>query len=300
MALPQPSPYLPNPMYLTLEEVRSSVTWAITPGGAEGTDFSIGGSYSDQQINNMILQASRKIDSYIKGSLALAVRFEETRGHDNNTLRLRHWPIWQGNATTLTADAPSGSTSLVLADATGAQPGKNLFTQTAEATPPVVGANYNPPYWGGPDTVQLRYPTTRDHFSGEPVYLNGLDFVQIVLPTSFYPITTESIVVQYALGLIQNFTPLIFQRTGYNPIFTKNTPIQIQYTSGLLPDQYPPTLKQACLDLMLYQVAARVLTGIKRYRSGQRTVEYEDAFAKGIPPSICDALCEFKRSVGIY
>jgi len=300
MPLPQPTPYLPNPMYLTIEEVRSSVTWSYTAGGSEGTDFSIAGPYSDQQINNMILQASRKIDSYIKGSLALAVRLEETRGQDNNTLRLRHWPIWQGNITQLTADAPVGSTTLSLADATGAQPGKNLFTQTAESTPPIVGPNYTPPYWGGPGVVTLKSPTTRDHFSGEPVTLAGLDFVQIVLPSSVYPITSESIVVQYALGLIQNFTPLIFQRTGYNPIFTKNTPIQIQYTSGLLPDQYPPSLKQACLDLMLYQVAARVLVGVKRYRSGQRTVEYEDAFAKGIPPSVCDALGEFKRSAGIF
>lgn len=300
MPLPQPTPYLPNPMYLTLEEVRSSVTWGFLEGEQKGIDLSIAGPYSDQQILTLISQASRKIDGWIKDTLVLAVRFEEARGQDNNTLRLLHYPIWQGLQTTFTEAAHVGDTSISLAETMGIQPGKKLFTNPAESTVPTVSGDYKGNYWGGPGVVTLDKPLLLDHSINEVLNVYGLDLVQIVLPTSFYPITTESIVVQYSLGLIQNFTPLIFQRTGYNPIFTKDTPIQIQYTSGMDPYQYPPSLKEACLDIMTYQIAARLYAGVKKVKSGERTVEYEDALAKGIPPSACENLSQFRRGGGIY
>lgn len=298
MPLPQPSPYLPDPMYVTLEDVRSSVTSAFLEGDQEGLDLSVAGPYNDQQVTNMIIQASRKIDGHIKDTLVLAVRFEETRGTDSANLRLRHYPVWQGSITSLTSPATAGDTTIQVADMLGMQPGKDVFFLSRESMAPVIHPTFVPNPLGGPGPVTLYKPLLQSHYSGEQININGVDLVQIQLPNSVYPITTDTIIVEYALGLIQNYTPLIFQRTGYTPIFMKNVPIQIQYTSGLLPTQYPPALKQACLDLLIYQALGRRYTGIKRYHTGVRSVEYENALAKGIPPDVVDALSQFQRTEG--
>lgn len=312
MPLPVPTPYLPVPMYLTIEEARASMVDSGFGDEAAGSiDFSVAGPFNNQQLKNMIVQASRRIDAHCLDTMMLTTRFEEQRGQGGSNIRLWHYPIWQGLITTLTADAHQGDMSIQLADTTGIQPGKILFLgvtfgqgQVIEFSVPTtqVSGNYVLNPYGGPGTVPLVLPLGSGFPSGTTAQVSGVDFLQIVLPGSTYPISAQAIVTQYATGIIENYSPLIFQSVGYTPNFARDVPLQIQYTSGYLPSQYPPTLKQACLDVMTYQVVQRRMTGVVRAHRGETTVQYGQVGGKNgaLPAEICYGLTQFCRYGGIW
>lgn len=305
MPLPTASPFFNDPMYLTLEEVRASTTWAVFDE-SDGVDLSFDGPYNDQQIINMIKQASRKMDGCMGDTHVLTTRWEEIRGTGSSNLRLRHYPVWQGLQTTLATDAPSGSTVISLNNVYGIQSGKYIFFATnPEAPNPYVSGDFIQQFYPGQGSITLAKPLVSNHYSGELVIVRGIDFVMI--QNGQQPVFTDisESNIQYSTGMIQEFNYWMYQRQGQfgngSAGWDRNVPFIVQYTSGYTPQQLPPPLKQACLDLMVYQVTARRGGGIERAHRGNTTIQYaNNPFMKGLPQDICNVLYRFSRGTGIF
>lgn len=303
MPLPSPTPYFVQPMYLTIEEARSYESQVFTNSQLFGIDFSVVGNYSDQKIVNLIRQASNRIDGCIGDTLTLRVNIEETRGQGQSILKMAHWPIWNGANVFLTAPAAIGDTSITVDDTLGLQPGKILnFTIREDFFhQEIVSGKQVMPYYGGPGVIQLQYPLLSNHPSGEKITVYGVDFITSTVPTQQVNINAAALLVQYSIGLIESYNPLSYQLTGYHTRFPKNVPLNIQYTSGYEPRQYPGPLRQACFELMLDNVLSRRSEGLKRVHSGVRSEEYEDASTKmGMPEDIKCMLSQFRRNTGFF
>lgn len=302
-------PTLPDPQYLTINEVRNSSTVFTTVFGNSGVDFSVNGSYSDAQIDSLITQASRMIDGYIKGSLTETVRQEYLIGTGSNFLQLRYRPIWRGVYMTLTDPAPMGDTSIIVDDLIGVRAGQFLvFPSNPDY--PIVQPIGSDPYAlqgpsvansfeaaTGPGTIPLNFALTKDHIVGEPVIISGVDTVALLLPYSVYPIPTNVMTIRYAQAQLQIWTPLNIQLFGVVSVFPRDVPLMVQYTSGFTPPYFPAPIKQACLQCMLYLSTSYRYEGVKRIKSDERSLEFGNQLP-ALPDAIKETLSAYRQSVG--
>lgn len=301
-------PSLPDPQYLTINEVRASSTTYKTLFVNKGVDFSVKGSYSDAEIDSLISQASRLIDGYIGGTLVATVNIEDTMGSGSDFLQLRKRPLWRGVYMTLTAVSLAGSQTITVDDRLGVLAGQYVLYPTNPDIPvpqtiispftligPSVANNYV--IATGPGDIQLTYPLTRDHAIGEPVIINGLDNVSIRLPYSTVPVALSVLTPRYAQSQLLIWTPLEIQLYGTVNTFPKDIPLVVQYTSGYTPPFFPAPLKQACLQLMLYLSTTYRYEGVKRIKSDERAIEFGE-FLPQLPTTICTALNRFSQVDG--
>lgn len=249
----------PAPAYLTDTELTEGVaTWNF-----KGVDFSV---YTAPQRANLIQQASIKIDNFVGQSFMLTNILEDHRGRGGNTLYVRRTPIWTGLSTTLTAPANPGDTHLALADVSGLLPGVTLggspwtpqgqavyiadpLTSHAEPAHNIAAA-----YTAGTLTVPIRDAILKSHIVGTPVQVFGVDNIFLVQPGQIFPVPISDIMIESALGKIENSTALQFQMYGSTSIFPRGIPLRVQYTFGYPPGEYPWALKQICFELCISTV----------------------------------------------
>ena len=305
-------PEIPDPFYSTVPEVRSSVTTFAGPFQNEGVDLSEDGPYEDAQIAALISQASRLIDGFIKGSLMLHVVQEDHVGSGSNLMQLRQRPLWRGIRTTLTAPATAGDTSMMVQERVGMLAGQYVLFPNRPDYPvarpqldsnfpvgPGIDGSYVPVLARalGPGIVPLASPLTKSHLAGEIVAVNGVDTIAILLPYTLQPIPIDVITQRFNQGQLLIWTPLEIQLFGTTSVFPRNIPLRVQYTAGFETDRFPPVLKQACLDTMIYMMTGYRFEGVKRVRSAERALEFGEQMPV-LPAGIRAMLSRYVQTTG--
>lgn len=278
------------PQYLT----NADLTAAVTTYGGQGVDFT---TLTSGQLTNLIVQASRKIDGYLRDSLVQRQIIENCSGTGTNTLRLRRYPIWQGLATTLTSSVAIGDTTIHLASATGLLPGQLIRWGNGKETQIAIASSYTTG-----TSIPLASPTLATHASGEAIQVGPVDSILVLLPgQSVYTIDITQLVVQPELGRLVLYSTLFIPLFGYASIFPKDVPFQVTYTAGYL--TYPDPIQQVCLELCITTLVrnASVLAN-----AGKQSIRIRDmsiTFAQNMPELSDDqkhVLNTYKRGQGFF